>query len=370
MAEALKHFYGDRVIRSIGRDLARVHPTFDERAFVRAAMRGLEPLSLTERAAHISTEMQAHLPHDYEDAVRILLASLGSEHGSSQSFGMEPFRYLPHTLFVSRLGLDSFELSMRALYELTKRFTAEAAIRPFLVRHPERTYERLREWATDPDVHVRRLVSEGTRPRLPWAMRLRAFQEDPRPVIALLELLKDDPERYVQRSVANNLNDIAKDHPDIAVEVCARWSKKAPPARAWIVKHSLRSLLKAGNRGALTLMGVAAAPKVEVRGVEAQPKRVKIGAKATIAFELLSRAKDVQDLLVDYAVYFVKANGKASAKVFKLRRVKLGPRQSTRLVARISFAELTTRKPYPGIHRVELRINGAPFPLTELDLRR
>jgi len=132
------------------------------------------------------------------------------------------------------------------------------------VRYPNETYARLLEWTRDRNVHVRRLVSEGTRPRLPWAPRLRAFQADPRPVIALLELLKDDPERYVQRSVANNLNDIGKDHPDLAVEVCRRWSASAPPGRAWIVRHALRSLVKTAHRGALETLGVGGKPRVQI----------------------------------------------------------------------------------------------------------
>src|SRR5262249_34126743 len=156
----------------------------------------------------------------------------------------------------------AFEPAMRAQYELTKRFSAESSIRAFLMQYPEATYARLLEWARDGSVHVRRLVSEGTRPRLPWAPRLRAFQDDPRPVIALLELLKDDPERYVQRSVANNLNDIGKDHPELAVEVCRRWSARTSPGRAWIVRHALRSLVKKGHRGALEAVGAGSRPKV------------------------------------------------------------------------------------------------------------
>src|SRR5262249_59566100 len=168
---------------------------------------------------------------------------------------------LPHVLFVQKQGLDDFEPAMRAQYELTKRFSAESSIRAYLVRHPDATYARLRTWAGDESVRVRRLVREGTRPRLPWAPRLRAFQEDPRPVIALLELLKDDPERYVQRSVANNLNDIAKDHPDVAIETCRRWLDGASEDRAWIVRHALRTLVKKGDRRALNAIGAGDRPR-------------------------------------------------------------------------------------------------------------
>jgi 3-methyladenine DNA glycosylase AlkC len=242
------------------------------------------------------------------------------------------------------------------------------SIRPFLVKYPEGTYQRLLLWASDPNVHVRRLVSEGTRPRLPWAARLREFQRDPRPVLALLELLKDDPERYVQRSVANNLNDIGKDHPALLVEVCERWSVGASEGRRWIVKHALRSLVKKGNRGALLLLGVGATPKVTVRAVEVSPARARLGKAVTIAFELASRASVAQDLLIDCSVHFVKSNGSQRAKVFKLRRVRLAASATVRLLAKLSFLDLTTRKHYPGLHAVHLLVNGVTFPLCELDV--
>jgi 3-methyladenine DNA glycosylase AlkC len=282
---------------------------------------------------------------------------------------MAPFRYLPHVLFVQKYGLEDFEIAMRAQYELTKRFSAESSIRAFLVQYPEQTYERLVEWARDGSVHVRRLVSEGTRPRLPWAPRLRAFQRDPQPVIALLEMLKDDPERYVQRSVANNLNDIGKDHPDLAVEVCRRWSIDATPGRAWIVKHALRSLVKQGHGGALALMGAGAVPNVAIDNVRLSPRNVMLGGRLRLSFEIVSTVRKQQTLLVDYAVHFVKANGATKRKVFKLRRLDLPAGGRVRLASAVSFADLTTRRHYPGRHRLEALINGAVHPLAAFDLR-
>jgi 3-methyladenine DNA glycosylase AlkC len=369
MAEALKHFFDSALIRSLAADITRAHPSLDSKRFVADGLHGLEALSLTARGSHLAEVLRRHLPAEYERAVEVLLASLGAEHDSSESFGMAPFRYLPHVTFVARFGLDHFETSMRAQYELTKRFTAEGSIRPFIVKYPEQTLERLVSWSSDPSVHVRRLVSEGTRPRLPWASRLPAFQKDPRPVLALLERLKDDPERYVQRSVANNLNDIAKDHPALAVEVCRRWSVGAGAGRRWIVKHALRSLIKQGDRGALELMGVGAKPRVAVQGVTVSPARPVLGAGVVIEFELSSTAAKAQDLLVDFAVHFVKANGSSRAKVFKLQRVHLPGKSKISLRARVSLADLTTRKHYPGRHSIDLLVNGVRFDLCEFELR-
>lgn len=369
MAEALKKFYGRQLVESLGRDLARAYPALDEAQFVRDGAAGLGALELTQRAGHLSDVLRRHLPQSFPEAVGILIASLGPRLESSESFGMGPFRYLPHVLYVSRHGLDHFELSMRAFHELTQRFTAEGGIRPFLIRHPEQTVAQLRSWAKDPSVHVRRLVSEGTRPRLPWAPRLPEFQRDPGPVLDLLELLKDDSERYVQRSVANNLNDIAKDHPELVVAVCERWSKAATDGRRWIVKHALRSLVKASNRGALALLGAGTAPEIRVRRIALEPNPVRLGGRLALAFDLVSVAPAAQDLIVDYAVHFVKSNGKTARKVFKLRRVQLAPRAKLRLSAKVSFADLTTRKHYPGLHRVELLVNGESQDLGQFQVR-
>jgi 3-methyladenine DNA glycosylase AlkC len=368
VAEPLKNFFDEKLIASIADDIARAHPRLRRRQFLADALHGLDGLELTARGHHLADVLRRHLPPDYETAVQILIESLGPELERSDAFGMAPFRYLPHVSFVARFGLDHFEASMLAQRELTKRFSAESSIRPFLIRYPEQTYDRLVLWASDPNVHVRRLVSEGTRPRLPWAPRLREFQRDPTPVIALLELLKDDTERYVQRSVANNLNDIGKDHPERAVEVCRRWSELGSEGRGWIVKHALRSLIKKSNVSALALLGVGARPKVSVRGVVLAPARPRLGKPLSIGFELASTGRATQDLLVDYAVHFVKANGTQRAKVFKLRRLRLPARAVVRMQARLSFVDMTTRKHYPGLHAVELRVNGVAIPLCEFEV--
>jgi hypothetical protein len=189
-------------------------------------------------------------------------------------------------------------------------------------------------------------------------------------VIALLERLKDDPERYVQRSVANNLNDIGKDHPDIAVEVCQSWSAQASPGRQWIVKHALRSLVKQGVRGALQTLGVSAKPKISLTRIRLLPATVKLGGQLRFSFQMTSTGRRAQELLVDYAVHFVKANGKARPKVFKLRKVTLPPGASLELQGKISFEDMTTRRHYPGLHRIEVLVNGIKHPLAELDVRK
>lgn len=369
MAEPLKHFFNEPLVRGIADELRRAHPPLRKAPFVASCMSGLSDLALIARGWRIADVMHDHLPQPFPKAAEILVASLGPEHEGTDSFGMASFRYLPHICFVQKYGLEDFEPAMRAQYELTKRFSAESSIRAFLVRYPEAAYGRLQQWAQDGNVHVRRLVSEGTRPRLPWAPRLRAFQEDPRPVVALLELLKDDPERYVQRSVANSLNDIGKDHPDLTVEICRRWSRSASPARQWIVKHALRSLVKKGHRGALETMGVGGKPRVRLSAVRLLPHSLRIGEELRFHFEIASTSRKSQALLIDYAVHFVKANGATRPKVFKLRKITLPALERTELGGALSFANLTTRTHHPGRHQIDALINGIAYPLGAVELR-
>ena len=252
-------------VECLAHNLTLVHPSFDGESFRRAAMDGLAPLAILQRGQHLARVLREHLPARYEQAVGILIRSLTPPLSATDDLGLGVFFYLPHVSFVAAYGLDAagnagldpFEASMRAQYEITRRFSAEFSIRPFLIRWPERTLARLLEWMHDPDPHVRRLCTEGTRPRLPWAMRIPAFVKDPRPVLPILEKLKDDPEQYVRRSVANHLGDIAKDHPQLAFEICARWVPGASEELKWLVRHAVRHPAKKGDATALRLRQLA-----------------------------------------------------------------------------------------------------------------
>ena len=370
MAEPLKQHFGPDIPRRIAAMLAAAWPEFGSAAFVADALRGYEPLSLTQRGAHIARAMRRRLPDDFDVTARILIASLGPKLEHTEKFGMGPFLYLPHVLYVAEHGVDNFEAAMQVQYELTQRFSAEFSIRKFLERFPRETLARLETWTKDPSPHVRRLVSEGTRPRLPWAPRLRDFQRDPGPVLALLELLKDDPELYVRRSVANNLNDIGKDHPRLLVDVARRWLRDATDDRRWIVGHALRSAVKRGDARALGVMGYGARARVRVGKARITPARAVIGGRVTIAFDIASASPRRHRVLVDFRIHFVKASGATSPKVFKLKVVDLAPRASVRLSKTVSLAEMTTRKHYPGSHRVDVVLNGEIRPLGRFALRR
>jgi 3-methyladenine DNA glycosylase AlkC len=369
MAEPLKNSFGPNVPNRIAAMIGATEPSFDQSGFIESCLAGFESMELTERARHISDALGSYLPADRSRALAIIVASLGPEIGDAELTGMDAFVYLPFVFFVADHGLDHFEESMTAQYELTKRFTAEFSIRAFLESHPEQTLARLGSWARDPNVHVRRLVSEGSRPRLPWAPRLRSFQADPGPVIELLELLKDDPEEYVRRSVANNLNDIAKDHPDLVVEIAANWWADADLQRRKLVRHGLRTLIKQGHAGALEILGYGPDSPVRISAVRVEPQEVEIGSKVRVEVDLENPSTTEGGGLVDLIVHFVKANGSTSPKVFKGAEVTLAPGEETTVRRTVSVRQHTTRTHYPGRHDVELQLNGrvvegASFELT------
>ena len=365
MAEPLKNSYGSAIPKRIAAMIAAVHSAFPAKDFLRDALAGYEALELMSRGRHIAAALASHLPKDFPRAAEILVASMDAPVEPPLEGSMASFLFMPHGFFVATHGLEHFEASMAAQHAITQRFTAEFSIRPFLMRHPDRTLARLHEWTRDPSPHVRRLVSEGTRPRLPWAPRLPAFQEDPTPVLELLEALRDDPELYVRRSVANNLNDIGKDHPGRLVETCKRWMQDATAERRWIVGHALRSAVKRGDRAALAVLGFGRGATLAVESPGIAPKRSVMGGAVEIAFTVRNRGKSAQRAVVDFRIHYVKARGEASPKVFKMRTVALAPGEAVRVAKQVTLADLTTRRHYPGRHVVEALVNGAPSPVGE-----
>jgi 3-methyladenine DNA glycosylase AlkC len=360
MADALKTFFSPTLVRRLAADVARAHPHFASASFIKEACAGLDALELLDRGRHIGRVLGSHLPASYPDAIDIIVRSLGPEHATDELIGagMAPFFYLPHTIFVAERGLEHYELSMRAQYELTKRFSAEGSIRPYIALDPERAIRTFLTWARDPNAHVRRLVSEGTRLRLPWAPRVAWLDAHPDRVIALLDMLKDDPSTMVRRSVANNLNDLGKVHPELLVRTATAWLSDATPERRQLVEHALRNAVKRGDRNALALLGYGKKAAIAIEAVSFTPRRVRIGERVQMRFAVRSTSRARQELLVDVAVHFVKARGKAAAKVFKVARLEVAPRARTELATTFSLAVHTTRVPNPGKHAVDVIVNG------------
>jgi 3-methyladenine DNA glycosylase AlkC len=261
----LRDLLGSEAIDCLAHNILLVHPKFNVKSFQEMALQGLEPLGMMERGQHLAKALRRNLPAKYSKAIEIILGSLTTPLTHTDDNGLAVFFYLPHTSFVAMFGLDSsendgddpFETSMQAQYELTQRFSAEFSIRPFLIQQQQRTLDRLLNWTTDQNPHVRRLCSEGARPRLPWGVRIPAFITNPEPVMPILEALKCDESLYVRRSVANHLGDIAKDHPEIVFEICDRWLKIATPEVKLLIRHALRHPAKKGDKIALQLRAAA-----------------------------------------------------------------------------------------------------------------
>ena len=368
MAEPLKDRFGPEVPRTLGSMLAAVHPGFDAGGFLAVALDGYDALELMPRARHLAHSLRPFLPADGGEAIDLVRRAVEPDLQGERRSGMEAFLYLPLTLFVAEYGLDHFESSMRAQHVLTRLFTAEFSIRAFLEHHPEPTLSRLQEWAGDPDPHVRRLVSEGTRPRLPWASRLSRFVEDPQPVLDLLERLRDDPALYVRRSVANNLNDIAKDHPEKVLTTAEGWMRGANTNRKALVRHALRTLVKQGNPRALAILGFGVGSPVEVE-TRLIPGELAIGQTLRVELALRNPGPEAERVAVDLRVHFVGADGTLRPKVFKGAEVALEA-DGVRTVRRtISLRQHTTRTHYPGHHTVELLVNGETRPGGEFELR-
>jgi 3-methyladenine DNA glycosylase AlkC len=310
--------------------------------------------------------MRAHLAPEYAAALDHLLDALPPPlDGCEQvSLGWE---YWCFCQFVQDHGRHDFDRSMPALREMTRRFSAEFAVRPFIARYPERSMALLRAWAQDADPHVRRLASEGSRPRLPWGERLTALQADPGPALPILEALKDDPEEYVRRSVANHLNDLSKDHPEAVVAIAGRWLDGASRDRQRLVRHALRTLIKRGHPGALAALGYGPA-RVALEALEVSPTAAALGGKVQLTLRLRSTADAAQTLLIDYAVHHVKADGSRSPKVFKWTARSLPAGGALTLTRWHSLKRVTTRRYYPGLHLVEVQINGRSMGRAEFTL--
>ncbi|MEO7413942.1 MAG: DNA alkylation repair protein [Opitutaceae bacterium] len=347
--EPFKHWFNEARYRSIADAIAPLAPRFDRKRFLQLTIDGLAERELMDRMRQTAIALGATLPGDYRQQLAVVLQfapTIG--HG---------FVGVALGDFVARFGLDDPDVSLDALRKLTRHGSAEFAVRPFIVRDSDRTLSVMKAWARNADEHVRRLASEGSRPRLPWGIRLAELVRDPSPTAPILEQLKADPSLYVRKSVANHLNDITKDHPAWVVDRVTAWDR-TDARTAWIVRHALRTLIKQGHPGALALLGVGGAPKLRVDRFAATPARLKLGGRLTLEAKLTSTARSEQRLAVDYVVHYVKAKGGTSAKIFKWKVVSLGPKARLTLTKSQLVRDFTTRRHHAGKHRIELQING------------
>ncbi|WEZ82858.1 DNA alkylation repair protein [Rhizobium sp. 32-5/1] len=354
MAEPLKNLLHPGLVERMGDIIAAAYSGFDRARFVVIAVQDMASLELMQRAQQIRAALVETLPRGFAQAAAILKASLPS----AERPGLTGWELLPVNQFIAEKGLDHLDLSLGLLKALTPHFTAEFGIRAFIHKDQGRSLATILDWVNDANHHVRRLASEGTRPRLPWAMRLPALVRDPQPILPILTALIDDPEDYVRRSVANSLNDIAKDHPDLVATFVRDAMIDASPQRRQLLRHASRTLLKKGHGDALANFGFAPAAGISASILIETPS-VIFGEHLGFTLTLSNEGASPQRLMIDYAVHHRKANGSLAPKVFKWTSLELGAGESVTMARRHAMRAITTRQYYPGAHRIEILVNGA-----------
>jgi len=349
MPEKLKDmFFTQESINHLADTFKKYYPKFDKEKFTELIFDdNFDSLELKQKMRHTTECMYETLPKTYKEALDILKKVLPHIKG---------FEVMSFPDYVEIYGMDNWNLSLPALGYLTKYASSEFAIRQFLDKDPDRVMEYMLKWADDEDEKVRRFASEGCRPRLPWTIALPKFKKDPSPIIPILEKLKNDDSEFVRRSVANNLNDISKDNPEIALDICEHWIGKTDNTD-WIVKHACRTMLKAGNKRAMILFGYGDPSNINVENFKFEKEKINIGDELGFSFDLNINEREKKKVRLEYGVYFMKANGKLSKKVFKITENSYKPGKHS-FRKKHQFADMSTRKHYPGEHQVSIIVNG------------
>lgn len=359
MADQLKEMFNRAYFERLAKEVEAAAPTVKRATLVKDLLDGNEGRELNARMRHASITLRKHLPHDLRAAVTALK-------GVAQRMP-KGYTALLYPDFVGQFGRDDPTYSLDALKYFTSFGSSEFAVREFFRRDPKGTLKVMRAWAEDKSEHVRRLASEGSRPRLPWSFRLDAVLKDPKLTTPILERLRADDSLYVRKSVANHLNDLSKDHSAFMIDLLRSWDRKHPHT-AWIAKHASRTLIKAGNVDALALFAFDSKVKVRVDDLRISPKRLKLGDTLEISFTVVSESARGQQLVIDYAIHYRRAGGGTSRKVFKLKEVDLGPRASLTVTKRQRIMDFSTRKHHPGRHEVEVQVNGKSRARTAFEL--
>ncbi|OEH92673.1 DNA alkylation repair protein [Bacillus solimangrovi] len=359
--EPIKNTYNETFINKVAESILNYDSKFQKKEFHMLVFNNdWDNYELKERMNHVTKCLHDCLPKDFESAISIIM-KVAPDY--SFSYGFAPMIF-PN--YVEMYGLENWDVSINALELFTKYSSSEFAVRPFIIKDKERMMSKMLQWAQDDNHHVRRLASEGCRTRLPWAISLPEFKKDPTMIIPILQLLKNDSEEYVRRSVANNLNDISKDHPELVLTIAKDWYGQSKTTD-WIVKHGLRTLLKSGHTEALQIFGFDNPKHIDVKNLNITNQKVQIGNQLSFSFIIHKNNEEHAKLRLEYAIYFMRANGKLTKKVFKISE-----REFTQADERInrnhSFKLITTRKYYPGIHKLSIIVNGVEKSVEQFEL--
>ena len=359
MPEPLKNLFSKSFINELAEVLSETVPGFNKKLFVQKIFdKHWEEKELKQRMRHITLTLREFLPDDFVKSSRIIVdisKNYIQKNGEGLSF---LHMFLPE--YIELFGLDHYKESVKAFEQVTKFTSAEFAVRPFIIRYPEKMMEQMLLWSNNKNMFVRRLSSEGCRPRLPWAMALPELKKNPASILPILENLKNDDAETVRKSVANNINDISKDNPEVVLSIIKKWKGKSKNTD-WIIKHGARTLLKKGHEHVMHNFGLKQVSKIQISKFKLSSNSINLGDTLSFSFQLLNNESSDHKLRVDYAIYYMKSGGKQSKKVFRLTETTF-PKQKTVLITKKQrFIDFTTRKHHTGKHILSVIVNGKEF---------
>lgn len=365
--EAFKNRYNQKSVDLLSVQILKYEKDFDRDSFLKKIKPELEKLEMKQRVILIAESLHCFLPSkNYKKNIKVLLKTLSS---TKNVEGLDGFILWPYSYYIEKYGIDDFHTSMNALQEITKRFTSEWGIRPFFSKYPDQTYSYLSKLVNHKNDHVRRWISEGTRPNLPWGMKIIHLNKNLKRNISLIENLINDDSLYVRKSIANHMNDMSRIDDKLTLKTLKKWSKINSPNVSWIIKRSLRSLLKQGNAEALALLGFNINSKSKVSFFSLSKNKVKEGESVLLSFTFKNLERSQSKFMIDYSIHYIKKNGEVSVKVFKLRSLELSSLEEIKIEKKISFKKVTTRKHYSGNHKVSLQVNGKVQATVSIDLK-
>ncbi|MBX2907740.1 MAG: DNA alkylation repair protein [Taibaiella sp.] len=354
--EPLKNMYHPAMLKQVGMVIENTFAGFSERKFVKDVLAdNWDKLELKQRVRRISNSLHQQMPGKFADDISTLLRITEALH--TYAGRDNTFEYIFLADYVEQYGLGHPKLAFDAMERITVLASCEYAVRPYIMADQASSLARMNEWTRHPHASVRRLASEGCRPRLPWGIALPSLKKQPAPVLPILEALKDDESEFVRRSVANNLNDIAKDNPSVVKSIAARWAGHSRE-RDKILKHGCRTLLKKGDAEVLSLFGVADNAACRVSQFEVATPSVIIGGQLEFSFSIVNMGDVDAAVRIEYEIVYAKAGGKTGRKIFKISEREIGAGAEISFTRRQSFADMTTRKHYAGAHTIAVVVNG------------
>lgn len=361
----IKDIYNKPFYERLANSLEKIVPNFQSEKFMKAILSAaFYEMEWKERVQHTTKVLHGFMPKYFAESAKLMqkiVAQLRADGFGEQGL---VFMFLPD--YIATYGLDDYENSVEALEFLTQFISAEFAVRPFLIKYGDRLMADMLRMSTHQNYHVRRFASEGSRPRLPWGAAIPALKKDPALILPILENLKNDPSEYVRRSVANILNDITKDNPEVVINIAKKWRGLGKETDA-IIKHACRSLLKSGHPEILSFYGLDA-NQLSVTEFKIETPKINIGGEVEFSFIIKNEDKIDRYIRLEYTLYYLKNNGGLAGKVFKINERSYPAGAEVKTKRKQSFKLITTRKFYTGHHKLSIMVNGMEKAIGDFEL--